>query len=783
MSPDDKPTPSQRRLAAIVFTDVASYSARMQHDETGTLTLVRTDFVRMRLLCARYGGEVLKSTGDGLLLSFDSVVQAVTCALQIQKEFSTRPATALQHRIGIHLGDVFREGGDVAGDGVNIAARLQTKARPGTVCLSQSVYDAVKGKVPLQSEALGPQSFKNITEPITVYLATPSGSLPAPSGARKSRLGFQVGVVLAIAAGLAVVYWSKPPARQNTAKSPDPATNMAEADRSIAVLPFTNMSDDKENAFFADGVHEDILTNLANITALKVISRTSMLQYRGTTKTIRQIGAELGVAYVLEGSVRRAGNKVRVTGQLIRTATDEHLWAKNYDLDLTDIFGIQAEVAREIAQSLHAVITPQENARLDTRPTTNAAAYVAYLQGRLTLERAVNAREMLDTALPLMERAVQLDPAFAAAWASIGLIHLQIAASGDKSETRMQLARAALTEAEKINPDDHQVLRVGATLGAITRDRELVNRRRRRIIELFPGQAESQLAIALNASYEGNWSESMEALRKGLERDPRNTDIMANFADLLVGLRRYPEADRVLRSLVALDPESIGPQILLAELPFFSRGDTTALKTLLGLLPVEPDAEDLHYHTLRSRILYRLGEPGPIVQFWEKAGLRWRSDEVGRDFGGMVVVAAYLAQNNTAAARTLLLQEKETFESLRAKQDGRLGPIALNQYGRILALLGDTEAARKTLAETRLLIKNRPGTSAIGRIAVLYHNALFRTLVGEKAEGLAELKVLMREPFGPNVHSLRSHWGGQSLRRDPEFEALLNDPANNAPLL
>ena len=229
------PAGDGRRLAAIVFTDVVEYSARMQRDETGTMALVRIDFARMRMLCAQHGGEVLKSTGDGLLLCFSSVVQAVACGLQVQKEFGARPADALQHRIGIHLGDVFRTDGDVTGDGVNIAARMETKARPGTICLSQSVYDAVKGKLPMGVEPLGPQQFKNITEPIAVYLVTPGGTgqrFAAKSAVANIRW-WLTGAAFVAAAVWAVFFWPRP-AKDTLAAAPAQATPQSEAGRLVA---------------------------------------------------------------------------------------------------------------------------------------------------------------------------------------------------------------------------------------------------------------------------------------------------------------------------------------------------------------------------------------------------------------------------------------------------------------------------------------------------------------------------------------------------------------------
>ena len=224
-----------RRLAAVVFTDVTGYSARMQTDEAGTLALVGADFTRMRDLCARHGGEVLNSMGDGLLLCFGSVVEAVSWALEVQAEFARRPGTALQHRIGIQLGDVFRREGQIAGDGVNIAARLQTKARPGSVCLSQSVYDAVRGKLAFQTQALGPQTFKNIAEPLTVFLVSPMGLAPVSIPARRHRaawLAAAVAGVVLLAAGAWLGLRRTPPAPPAVVANPGPAR----PEKSLAVL-------------------------------------------------------------------------------------------------------------------------------------------------------------------------------------------------------------------------------------------------------------------------------------------------------------------------------------------------------------------------------------------------------------------------------------------------------------------------------------------------------------------------------------------------------------------
>lgn len=590
-----------------------------------------------------------------------------------------------------------------------------------------------------------------------------------------------VAVGLAVSAGASLLFWAqRKPAPPGLVATASP---VAAVDKSIAVLPFTNMSDDKENAYFADGVHEDILTNLANIAALKVISRTSMLQYRGTTKTVRQIGQELGVAYVLEGSVRRAGSKVRVTGQLISTTTDEHLWAKNYDRDLTDIFAIQSEVAHTIVASLKAVLTPRESASLETTPTTNAAAYDAYLRSRREVQLSVDARTVLDTALPWLEQAVQLDPQFGRAWAMISMLQINLSLNGIDREARRQLGREALIKAEALAPDDYLVLQVGAHYYSATRNRPLANERRRRIIELFPGQAPAQSAIGLMAQFDGDWSGALAAFRMAYDLDPRNPDMAFQYYAILRTLRRYPEAESVLRTMVTQDPENLEYQLWLAELPYLSRGAKSGLEEFLARLPARPGPDEVHYHTLRSQTLERLGDPDRLITFWENAGTRWKSAEDAIAWGNAAVAAAYETRGNATAARVLRQAYRVVLEKALVDDDGRQRPYLLNRYGATLALLGEIEPARQALAEVRQIVTTQTDRSASLRTGVAWHNALWRVVVGEKAEALAELKRTFREPFGPNVYELRNEWEGQPLRGDSKFEALFTDPANNAPLL
>jgi adenylate cyclase len=340
----------QRRLAAILSADVVGYSRLMGVDEAGTLS--RLNALRRELIdpaIAAHSGRIVKLIGDGALVEFASAVDAVTCAIEIQRQLQPAAggseADPIRFRIGINVGDIIIEGEDIHGDGVNIAARVEGTAEPGGICLSNAAYEQVRDKVRESFVDLGEQSLKNIARPVRVYRldlvpkATPTSEaprrIPAPPG--------------------------KP---------------------SIAVLAFNNMSGDPEQEYFSDGISEDIITDLSKLSELHVIARNSTFTYKGKAVDVKQVGRDLGVRYVLEGSVRKAGNRVRVTGQLIDTASGAHIWADRFDRDLTDIFAVQDGLRLEIISALKVRLTPEKRDRLARKGTIDEEAYDLFLRGR-----------------------------------------------------------------------------------------------------------------------------------------------------------------------------------------------------------------------------------------------------------------------------------------------------------------------------------------------------------------------------------------------------------------
>src|SRR5438309_4814385 len=371
----------ERRLTAILAADVVGYSRLMGADEAGTLTALqdmRTGFIDGKI--AEHQGRVVKLTGDGILAEFPSVVSAVACAVELQRGIRERNADVpqdrrIEFRIGVNLGDVIVEGADIYGDGVNVAARLESIAESGGIAISGSVRDHVGNRLKLAFEDRGQQQLKNIEKPIRVYRVLLGKPMTADTISGKDE---------------------RP---------------------SIAVLPFNNMSGDSEQEYFSDGITEDIITDLSKVSGLSVVARHTAFTYKNRPVNVQEVGRELGVAYVLEGSVRKAGARVRVTGQLINSKDGNHVWADRFDRELTDIFAIQDEITHAIVEQLKVKLHPQEQKSIAQAPTDNIEAYTYYLKGRDFLNR--RSKRYLQLARQMFAKAVERDPMYARAYAGM----------------------------------------------------------------------------------------------------------------------------------------------------------------------------------------------------------------------------------------------------------------------------------------------------------------------------------------------------------------------------
>jgi adenylate cyclase len=485
-----------------MFADMAGYTAATQSDEAGTLKLIQEQEELVRPLLAMHRGRGVKSTGDGFLAEFDSALHAVQCAIDIQQHLHERNAqpgnSTIPLRIGIHLGDVEERGTDIFGDAVNIAARIEPLANPGGICISGQVFDQVENKLPIRYEKLGPQRLKNVRSPVEIYRVVLPWSARAP---------------------------------------PAPSSGSTR----LAVLPFSNISPDPKDEYFADGLTEELITVLSQLRGLRVIARTSVSQYRSTSKSVPQIGAELGVEAVLEGSVRKAGDELRITVQLIDVDTQEHAWASTYDRKLENVFAVQSEIAKQVAEALEIELQSTESARLETRPTVRPESYLAYLKGR-TLMHTVSPASF-EAAKAQFELAVSLDDRNASAHSGLADVTIMTGwyfpsvPYSEWHESGRRLVKRALEL-------DSNIAEAHVSLAMVLwseRDYIGIERELKLALSLNPSYALAHEIYAGVLEDEGRADEALLEFDQAEEADPISPTLLLH-ARLLIWLGRLDEA-------------------------------------------------------------------------------------------------------------------------------------------------------------------------------------------------------------------------------------------------
>jgi TolB-like protein/class 3 adenylate cyclase/tetratricopeptide (TPR) repeat protein len=484
----DLETKSERRLAAIMVTDIAGYSSLMQSDEAGTFVALGTMRGAAERLVREHRGRIANTAGDSILAEFPSAVDAVHCALALQ-DMPRHEATAtdLRARIGIHLGDVLERNGDLFGTAVNIAARLEAMAEPGGIVVSSAIRDATAGKLPASFADLGMKTLKNIEEPVRVYALSASRPTLAQTHRAKEALPLP----------------DKP---------------------SIAVLPFENLSGDRKQDYFADGMVEEIITALSRRRWLFVIARNSSFAYRGRAVDVKQIGRELGVRYVLEGSVRKAGNRVRITGQLIDTSTGAHLWADRFDGVLEDVFDLQDQVTSSVVGAIAPKLEEAEIERSRRKPTESLDAYDFYLRGLAVMNQL--SREATDVALRMFTMARERDPIFALAYAYAAWSYTQRKANGwmvDPVEETAEAARLARRAAELGKDDATALCFGGLTLGYVLGDVEDAAAFIGRALALDPNMAAAWFASGYLKLGQGELEMAIDHTSRAMRLSPLDT--------------------------------------------------------------------------------------------------------------------------------------------------------------------------------------------------------------------------------------------------------------------
>jgi adenylate cyclase len=562
----------QRRLAAIMFTDMVGYTALAQRDDQLALELLEEHRRLLREIFPRFNGTEIKTIGDAFLIEFHSALEAAQCAIEIQRTLAKRnhDVTAerrIEVRIGIHIGDVVHRGGDVYGDGVNIASRIQPVAGIGGICVSMDVERQIHNALEVTFEKLAPTELKNIQVPMDLFRIV----LPWERDARlkperqevdvRERRAIPLAWIWAAVSLLIVIAgwfffgrYSAQRASSAESRRP-PATAGSLSQKSIAVLPFDNLSRDPDNAFFAEGVQDEILTRLAKVADLKVIARTSTQRFKSSPADLRDVARQLEVMNILEGSVQKSNDQVRVNVQLINALTNAHLWAEIYDRKLTDIFAVESDIAKTIADTLQAKLTGSEKQMIASQPTNDTAAYELYHKGRSLWER--RSGDNIPKAIAYYEQAIARDPNYALAYTGLAKSYILLPFyTGADRHNVSQKAKEAAVKALRLDPNLAEAhVAFGKVLFLSEIDLGGALREYKRAIELQPNDATAHQWCGNDALASlGRFEEAIAEGKRAVELDPLSPVINADLGGTFYYAHRYEESVAQLRKTLEIDP-------------------------------------------------------------------------------------------------------------------------------------------------------------------------------------------------------------------------------------
>src|SRR5881398_2611492 len=739
----------QRKLAAIMFTDMVGYGALSQRDDKLAQELLEEHRQLLREIFPRFHGAEIKTIGDAFLVEFNSALEAAQCAIEIQRTLAKRnadiaPDRRIELKIGVHIGDVVHRGGDVYGDGVNIASRIEPVAGPGGICVSMDVERQIRNALEARFEKLATTDLKNISVPMDLFRIVLPWERPSPAAAKseirisnsergtRSRRIFaiSIAIVLLLAGLLGYQLWrgrNQPAPRQDASPAQTKAATIPE--KSIAVLPFENLSSDKENAYFADGIQDEILTRVSKIADLKVISRTSTQHYKSAPENLPEIARQLGVAHIVEGSVQKSGDSVRVNVQLIKAANDSHLWADTFDRKLTDVFSVESEVAKAIADQLSAKLSGEEEQVITAKPTDNIEAYEAYLRGlAYSLKAGILPANSLGAQKYLRE-AVRLEPKFALGWALLSYVEargyntLTLQPTVALREEARQAAETALTLQPNLG---EAVLAKGYYHYACLKDYDTAVRYFEQARQLLPNSSKIPESLAYVARRRGQWDRSEPYFNEAERLDPRNVDVLSQHAVSYQCLRRFPDALRKLDQVLNIIPDDVDTLAAKAAIAQ-AEGDLPRASALLA--PLRPAAdlsqalETQVYQAILERrptqIIPRLKEivakPDPALGYFNgelRFWLGWAQEVAGDHVA---------AQASWRQARS----ELEPFLKQQPENFFLMGDLALTNVG-----LGETAAAL-ALAERAIAANPIEKDAVYGTIPI---------------EILARVAAQMREP-------------------------------------
>ena len=791
-------------IAHVLFVDIVGYSKLLTEEQSEALhelnQIVRkTEAVRK----AETAGElILLPTGDGMALAFTgSVEDPVECALQISQALRAQPN--LPVRMGIHSGPVHHvtdvnQRENIAGAGINMAQRIMDCGDAGHILLSKRVADdlaqyrrwqlylhelgnfEVKHGVVVSVVNLSGDELGNPEVPAKLAQLTKAAAAP-PAPVKQSRIsvplllfGFLLFTlaVLGIIFAAAILRQTRAPAPKSPAPS---APSSLIPEKSIAVLPFENLSEEKANAFFADGVQDEILTDLAKIADLKVISRSSVMHYKsGVERNLRQIGQQLGVAHLLEGNVQRAANRVRVNAQLIDARTDAHLWAQTYDRELADVFAIQSEIAKAIADQLQAKLSPSEKAAIEQPPTSDVAAFDLYSRARallldvtFTAVREDNARKAVD----LLNQAVARDPAFAVAYCRLTEAHDTLyTIGGDHTPARLALAEAAMKRAVQLQPDS------GETHLSLARHRYYAYRDydgARAELAVAERSLPNEPAIPQLASLidrrRGRWDDSVREAEHSIELDPRNVFTMQQTALTYQHLRHFPQMAAILDRALSVDPRSIQSRIARAQVELHWHANPEPLRTTIGnILTEDPSSAPIVAENWMNVSLCARDTTAATRAIAALGSHAFGSSSNGfSSVFGEGLIAQMRGDATTAQAR---------FSAARAQQEQAVREQpdyapALCVLGIIDAMLGRKEEAMSEGRRAMELLPVEKDAVAGSEIAALF--AIICVWSGDRDVAIRQLELVTRIPcyLSYGLLKLEPYW--DPLRGDPRFEKIV----------
>jgi TolB-like protein/class 3 adenylate cyclase/Tfp pilus assembly protein PilF len=786
MANDPQPE-SELEIAHVLFIDVVGYSKRLINEQTAVMVeLNRVVRETPHFRAAEAAGRLIRiPTGDGMALVFSNTPEApVQCALEICKALRAHPG--IHVRMGIHSGPVdavhdVNDRPNVAGTGINIAQRIMDCADAGHILLSKRVAEDLSqyahwhprlhdlGEIEMKHGAvisvvnLHGEGFGNATVPSRIQ------QFRRQSGRRRTKTLWPIGV-LVMAVALAISGWFV-----YKSVSGRVVRNFANA-KSVAVLPFDNFSDNKQDSYFADGIQDDILTALSKISDLKVISRSSVMRYRDTNRDLRQIARDLDVANILEGSVRRVGDKIRVTAQLIDARTDTHLWAEHYDRKTSDVFAIQSEVAENIATQLRATLSPAEKAAISVRPTGDLEAFDLFLQAKdliRTSQDTANAKETLLRAIRLLDEAIARDPRFALAYCWAATAHDNLYwFDYDHAAARLELAESCVRQALQLAPDLGEA-HLAQALVFYQGHRDYPRAREQLAIaqRSLPNNAEVCSLTGYIDRREGKWDDSLRNLQRAAELDPRNFKVLGDLSVLYDLLRRYDDKEQLFDRAIAINPAQTDYWQLLRAETELEKGNLPKARQLFDRLPADYDPDGSATAARISLFLYEGNTKAAqaVLDVCKHEGL---IDDTGSllprsFFAGQIARAQ---DDRARAVSAFMTAHDEIGEKLRNDPDNGL------LHGILCVINAGLGRRNEALSEGKRAVDLRPiSRDAVDGPVVLTRLAMAYAWLGDNDAAIEGLGYVAKVPSGPHYGQLKFDPAWASLRGDARFEKIVDE--------